>query len=425
MKIKYLSDKEKRSILSKLPCCNFTSIAIFILLITLSTPSMAREQKIAIQVLSATVKNKVVAGAKITFQKQGESSVAGKTNSRGKIVLSPAPFNGIDDDSVLLIIKAAGYSNLVVKCPCNGLTYALSDRMKRSSIRVVLNWGAKPLDLDSHLSFPNGHIYYRQKKGRNAWLDVDDTDSYGPETITIKKLNPGQNYVYAIHNFSDRKLSKSRHLGASKAKIFVYRGNSLKKVYYVTPKNFGTLWVLFGISSSGEFHDINEFTYAKNPKHVGNILNGRKWSYQTQSRVCSNPQLPCTASSHDFQPNELSYNTPTTLKKNTPYYSDFFWGIMLISRKAILYEENTACRGYFTEQERLKIQKMFPNNKVFASRSGCRTEVSYSNTNRAYEFIALFAGDTKAEAKEFLKEVKRTGKFVGPNIRRMQVIVKK
>lgn len=426
MKIRSVTIQKKNSTKKGKSKVSIFCVAMITALVTLSTPSMARDAKITIQVLSATVKDKVVSNATVMFQKQGKNSIAVKTNSQGKAILSPAPFDGTDDGSVMLIIKAKGYSTLVVKCPCNELTYALSDKMKKSSsIRMVLSWGAKPLDLDSHLSFSRNHIYYKNKRGNNASLDVDDTNSYGPETITINKLNSGQNYVYAIHNFSDRSIFKSRTLGESQAKIFVYRGNSLNKVYYVTPKDYGTLWVLFGISETGEFYDINEFTRAKEPKQVGRILSERKWSYQTGSKVCSNPKSPCKSSNQAFNSNELSYKIPDNIEKNTPYYSDFFWGVLLKSRKAIPYKGLASCEGFFAEKERLQIQKQFPNNKVFASRSGCLTPVSYSNTNRAYEFIAVFAGDTKTKAKEFLKQVKRTGKFKGANIRQMQVIVKR
>lgn len=68
------------------------------------------------------------------------------------------------------------------------MTYAISPVMTNlDGMRVVLSWGEKPFDLDSHLIFPGGHIYFDSKEGTDANLDVDDTDSYGPETVTISK----------------------------------------------------------------------------------------------------------------------------------------------------------------------------------------------------------------------------------------------
>ena len=107
-----------------------------------------------IQVMSATVKDKIIPNAQLIFQKNGETSVIAKTDSRG-IANVTAPFGGVDDSSVMLIVKKDGYSNMVVKCPCNDLTYALSSKMKElDGLRVVLSWNNQPQDLDSHLSFP-------------------------------------------------------------------------------------------------------------------------------------------------------------------------------------------------------------------------------------------------------------------------------
>ena len=41
-------------------------------------------------------------------------------------------------------------------------------------MRVVLSWGEKPFDLDSHLIFPGGHIYCDSKEGTDANQDVPD-----------------------------------------------------------------------------------------------------------------------------------------------------------------------------------------------------------------------------------------------------------
>src|SRR5688572_24051284 len=98
-----------------------------------------------IKLLSATVKDKVVPDATLTFQTSGKPSVKSTTNAQGVAAFAAAPFPGKDDASVSLIIEKTGFSSLVVQCPCMGLTYALSENMTRAgSIRVVLNWGQSP-----------------------------------------------------------------------------------------------------------------------------------------------------------------------------------------------------------------------------------------------------------------------------------------
>lgn len=76
--------------------------------------------------------------------------------------------------------------------------------------RFVLTWGAEPPDYDSHLWLPaanQGHVYYvNQGDSENfpfATLDVDDTSSFGPETITINQVLSGGVYEYGVHNFSE------------------------------------------------------------------------------------------------------------------------------------------------------------------------------------------------------------------------------
>lgn len=379
----------------------------------------------SVKVLSATVKDKAIAGAKITLQKNGEASVTGTTNSQGIYTISPAPFGGVDDQSVNIIIEKAGYSTLVAKGSCNGLTYALSEHMKQpDGTRIVLQWGDNPLDMDSHLSFPNNHIYYKAKVGDEANLDVDDTDRYGPETITIEKKKAGQQYIYAVHNYSHRDNSSSTSWKTNQAKVFVYVGNRLLRTYYVTPKSVGNLWVLFGIDGSGNFFDINEFTSVSSSKAVGDFLLSKQWSVHTKSPVIGSPKTIVNGS-YAFDSNDLPYELPGTIKTSLPYYSEFFYAILLKSQRSRPYDPYTPCEGFISETERLETQRLFPDNKVFTSRSGCNTEVSYSNTNREYEFMAVYGGKTYSEAKAFLQKVNATNKFNGANIRKMQVIVKR
>lgn len=213
---------------------------------------------INVQILSATIKDQKIAGATIILQKNGEQSATGTTNAQGQLSLN-ATF--ADDSTALLIIKKPGYSNLVVKCPCAGMTYAISTVMTSlDGMRIVLNWGAEPRDLDSHLDFPHNHVYFNQKGGTDALLDVDDTNGYGPETITINRKHDGERYVYAVHNFSDRGIPSSDRLSKSGAKVFIYVGQTLIRTYYVPSNAAGNLWTVFAVTEAGEFQDYNSVT---------------------------------------------------------------------------------------------------------------------------------------------------------------------
>lgn len=208
-----------------------------------------------VQVLSATIKDQKISGASIILQKNGEQSVSAVTDAQGQ-----ANFDAglLGDSASLIIIKKDGYSNLVAKCPCAGLTYALSPVMQNlDGLRVVLTWGDTPKDLDSHIAYPGSHIYWRSRRGADANLDVDDTNGFGPETVTLERKHQGETYVYAVHDYSDRNNPGTTALSESQAKVFVYVGESLVRTYYVPQHQAGNLWTVFRISGEGEFQDIN------------------------------------------------------------------------------------------------------------------------------------------------------------------------
>ena len=117
---------------------------------------------------------------------------------------------------------------------------------------VTLTWGENPSDLDSHVQGTGSdgstfHVYYIQKNydenGTTVCnLDYDDTDSFGPEHITLK---PGSSepYYYYVYRFNG-----SGTVGTSGAKVTVHRGNVLVREFNV-PVNQGNgdYWNVFAI----------------------------------------------------------------------------------------------------------------------------------------------------------------------------------
>jgi hypothetical protein len=213
-----------------------------------------------VQILSATIRDQKIDGASVTLQKNGEQSIVATTDPLGHVQL---PDTLAADPLALVIVRKAGYSDLVAKCPCVGMTYALSPVMdKLDGMRIVLNWGAHPDDLDGHLAFPHNHIFFFHKAGADAQLDIDHLDGYGPETITILRKHPGERYVYAVHDFWDRAKPDTPALSASDAKVFVYVGQTLIRTYYVPKGEKGNIWTVFAISEEGELQDINTMSGA-------------------------------------------------------------------------------------------------------------------------------------------------------------------
>ena len=75
-------------------------------------------------------------------------------------------------------------------------------------VQIALTWDEDPRDLDAHLAADvNGtfHIYYMNKGSLTsepyAYLDTDDTDSYGPEIVTITNLRAGT-YRYSVRHYA-------------------------------------------------------------------------------------------------------------------------------------------------------------------------------------------------------------------------------
>ena len=143
-------------------------------------------------------------------------------------------------------------------------------------LRVVLTWGESPRDLDSHLCGPtiNGirrfHIYYADKTYKNndivqAFLDRDDTSSYGPETTTVYDINTTGKYSFYVHDYTNKHALKSTKLSYSEAKVEVYIkedtgkiNNNGNKIYrskliatYEVPQNVeGTVWHVFDYNAA-------------------------------------------------------------------------------------------------------------------------------------------------------------------------------
>lgn len=145
---------------------------------------------------------------------------------------------------------------------------SLSPIMSTGKYRVVLTWGASPSDLDSHLSGKSGdgtnfHIYYPSsskfaydKSNKEIGnLDVDDTTSYGPETITFNAETTGTYYYYVY------RYSSSGSLPASNANVKVYYGDNLVADYNIdsSANSSYRYWNIFKIEN-GIFNSINTVT---------------------------------------------------------------------------------------------------------------------------------------------------------------------
>lgn len=139
--------------------------------------------------------------------------------------------------------------------------YSIPKKVDYKCIKIILDWGKTPKDLDAHLIKGNSyHISFRDKKksdDKTVWLDRDDMDSFGPETITITELDKNSTYKYFVFNWTDRNGSKSLALSKSGAKVRIYADNKFLQTFKISNSKQGVKWNVFNIEH-GKIVSVNE-----------------------------------------------------------------------------------------------------------------------------------------------------------------------
>jgi hypothetical protein len=162
------------------------------------------------------------------------------------------------------IINANGYferivTNIVVSEGENELNpQTIVQQPEAGSFRIILTWGADPLDLDSHLTGPASdgvnrfHLsYLDQTPDVNVDLDVDDIESYGPETTTIHSFMNGT-YRFSVHNYSNQLETGGAEIPVSPAIVEVYDFDGLVSSFTAPSfTGYGNSWRVFEINASG------------------------------------------------------------------------------------------------------------------------------------------------------------------------------
>jgi len=132
-------------------------------------------------------------------------------------------------------------------------------------------------------------------------------------------------------------------------------------------------------------------------------------------KICGDPNAAC-GGREQFQPWELTFALP---KNSVIYESEYFYSVILKSVK-LPQDSYSECEKAFAEEERLKVQALFPKNKVFALKCSEPGGIFYTNVANDVSFLGVYAGKTRAAADAFLKTVNATGKFPGATLRRMK-----
>ncbi|MBE6813691.1 MAG: hypothetical protein E7523_12540 [Ruminococcaceae bacterium] len=230
-----------------------------------------------------------VAGVKLTIRKGWDNPDSGnvvavlETDANGVFTYNITKVLGVvfglESGNYTATTSKADYAStsfniVVVPAIVKGGQDATIAPITQGNYRVVLRWGAVPSDLDSHMtayttSGAYEHVYYSDKIGSTANLDIDDTSSYGPETITITDFEAlSDGFTYSVHDYSNKGSSNNSVLSSSGAVVELYKDNTLLKKYYVPTDKIGTVWRVFSIDAEGNITDINYFYNQSNANAV-------------------------------------------------------------------------------------------------------------------------------------------------------------
>jgi uncharacterized protein YfaP (DUF2135 family) len=191
-----------------------------------------------------------IANAIVTVRRSDRQTLVfnGVTNSSGSYSSGSIPSGTYIISASATGFLSASSETTVAAGGANSGNVALSPQLSAGQARIVLTWGTNPSDLDSHLRKARSdgsteyHIYYSTKSGTNGDnLDLDDTTSFGPETVTIQNVSPAARYTYWVHLYTG-----AGTIAASPTRVTVT--TSTGTVIFNAPSSaVGSDWVVFDI----------------------------------------------------------------------------------------------------------------------------------------------------------------------------------
>ncbi len=182
------------------------------------------------------------------------------SDSDGKLVI---PYEIPDGEHTLTVSKGEEYivtsSNIFIDdgVITSSRQISIPKKVDYERVKIVLVWGENPKDLDLNVKAGWRHVSYKNKKSKNIRLDIDDTNMYGPETITIEKPDPKVIYECYVEDYSDSSSGKNSELQLSDAKVSVYFNNDFIKTFSV-PMQLGKRWNVFNIKNGTQIVEINK-----------------------------------------------------------------------------------------------------------------------------------------------------------------------
>ena len=191
-----------------------------------------------------------VAGATLTFYRNSTLvSSASAPSGVYSIELEPGSYD--------VVVEADGYIQETFQVSVSDSSdstvhdFGISPSLSSGQIRIVLEWGAEPRDLDSHLtgtasdgSRVSVDFINRSARSGNtvyAELDLDDQDGFGPETITVNDTNGSYHYFVYLY-------AGTGTIVDSGVTVKVYTSDSSAPMVFTPPSGHtGRQWDVFSI----------------------------------------------------------------------------------------------------------------------------------------------------------------------------------
>jgi uncharacterized protein YfaP (DUF2135 family) len=290
--------------------------------------------------------------AKITLKYNGTSTIHATTDYSGEY--SVKVLRGV---SYQVHVSHVHYITAHAQTTANKKTYryqsALSKKMKKGEMRVVLTWGSKPVDLDLHVIAPPTegkvntlkenygsygdlkpsvaegvlrHVYWKETSRGflnlppYARLENDDEDGMGPETIKIKEKNGvylGYVQSYSCTHFTsgiqrtraELEDSCMKQFAASQATVTIFAGSSVlytKKLNVKTANKVGPFWEVFKMeckSGHCKVHNSDKYFPAYPSKHLA-VADAAPLSNHTNFTVIPDAEPRGDDRPNDFHPSE-------------------------------------------------------------------------------------------------------------------------
>ncbi len=203
--------------------------------------------------ISSATTGLIIAGAKVTVMGESLFSTSDDSGNYSISNIPEGPYSlrasgeGLDNNNIDEIE--------IVKDSTTTINFVLSPSLLGGSglMRIVLSWGERPADLDSHIKTPVidnqfHHVFWSSRgdssSAPNTWLDVDDVTSYGPETITFYLAHPGyyyyyiKNYTASVAEFPEQVMP----LSGSEAQVEIYDRDGARERFEVPTVGSGLFW---------------------------------------------------------------------------------------------------------------------------------------------------------------------------------------